>query len=264
MKKVVLGIFAHPDDCEFMCAGTLTLLYQKGWSVYIATMTPGDKGSNDLPRRDISEIRKKEAGKSARLIQGIYRCLGFEDLFIFYDRDTICKTTKLIRDVRPDIVFTASPNDYMIDHEITSHIVETACFSSGISNLELNKEPYEPVPYLFYCDPLEGKDKFGNLVIPKINVDITELMPNKEKMLSCHVSQAKWLKEHHGVDQYSVLMKDLALMRGKEINVRYAEGFRQHLGHSFPSGNILREILGDLVVVNQDELITVNHSNSHK
>jgi hypothetical protein len=40
-------------------------------------------------------------------------------------------------------------------------------------------------------------------------------------------------------------------MRGKEINTGYAEGFRQHLGHGYPQNNILKEILGDFVVVRQ-------------
>jgi len=41
MKKRVLAIFAHPDDVELMCAGTLSLLKKKGWEIHIATMTPG-------------------------------------------------------------------------------------------------------------------------------------------------------------------------------------------------------------------------------
>jgi LmbE family N-acetylglucosaminyl deacetylase len=39
MKKRVLAIFAHPDDVELMCAGTLSLLKKKGWEIHIATMT---------------------------------------------------------------------------------------------------------------------------------------------------------------------------------------------------------------------------------
>jgi len=45
MRKVALGIFAHPDDAEFLCTGTLSLLLKAGWSIHIATMAPGDKES---------------------------------------------------------------------------------------------------------------------------------------------------------------------------------------------------------------------------
>ncbi len=47
MNKVALAIFAHPDDAESMCAGTLSLLKRAGWTIHIATITKGDKG--ELP-----------------------------------------------------------------------------------------------------------------------------------------------------------------------------------------------------------------------
>jgi len=257
MNKVALGIFAHPDDAEFMCAGTLSLLNRAGWTIHIATITKGDKGTTVFSMEEISSIRKEEASRSAEIIGGYYHCLEFEDVYIFYNRDTINKTTNLIREVHPDIVFTASPNDYMIDHEITSLIVETACFSSGIKNMEINAEPFEPIPYLYYCDPMEGKDKFGNLIQPSIYVDIESEIYTKEKMLSCHASQRNWLLKHHKVDEYVLCMKHLAEMRGNEINKVYAEGFRQNLGHSYPSYNMLKEILGDLVTVNHNAQIPI-------
>ena len=249
MSKRVLGIFAHPDDAEFMCAGALSLLKKAGWSVHITSIAPGDKGTNEFSRKEISRIRKAEAAKSAELLQGCYHCLDFEDVYIFYDRDTINKTTGLIREIHPDIVFTSSPNDYMIDHEITSQIVQTACFSTGIKNMEVNEEPYETVPYLYYSDPMEGKDKLGNPIQPSIYVDITDEIGIKEKMLACHKSQRDWLKEHHKMDEYILSMKRFAAKRGSEINTRFAEGFRQHLGHGYPQNNILQEILPDFVVV---------------
>lgn len=257
MNKVALGIFAHPDDAEFMCAGTLSLLNKAGWTIHIASITKGDKGTAVFSTEEISSIRRNEALKSAEIIGGYYHCLEFEDVYIFYDRETINKTTNLIRVVHPDIVFTASPNDYMIDHEVTSLIVETACFSSGIKNMEINAEPFEPIPYLYYCDPMEGKDKFGTLIQPSIYVDIESEIHTKEKMLSCHVSQRNWLLKHHNVDEYVLCMRHLAEMRGNEINRVYAEGFRQNLGHSYPSCNMLKEILGDLVTVNQNAQIPI-------
>jgi len=68
--KCALSIMAHPDDCEFMCAGTLALLHQKGWKIHITTMTPGDCGSVTLSREEISAIRKKEARNSAIMLDG--------------------------------------------------------------------------------------------------------------------------------------------------------------------------------------------------
>jgi len=248
MDKTVLAIFAHPDDAEFMCAGTLSLLKKKGYQIHIATMTSGDKGTAELSREEISLIRRNEAESSASLLGATYYCLGFEDIYILYDRESINLTTSLIRKISPDIVLTASPDDYMIDHEITSNIVQTACFASGIKNMDVQVDPREPVPYLFYSDAMDGKDKYGNNVRPTVYCDITEEMAVKEKMLSCHESQRNWLLKHHKVDEYILSMKRFAELRGKEINKRYAEGFRQHRGHGYPGDNILKELLGSFCI----------------
>ena len=211
-------------------------------------MASGDKGTAEYSREEISRIRKSEAAEAAALLGGTYHCLEFDDIYILYDRETIKKATGLMRRIRPSIVFTASPNDYMVDHEITSRIVQTACFSSGIKNMEVKEKTFEPVPYLFYCDPMEGKDKLGNRVRSSIYSDISGEILIKEKMLSCHASQRNWLLTHHKVDEYILSMKRFAKQRGREISTMYAEGFRQHLGHGYPQKNILKEILGDLIL----------------
>lgn len=249
MKKKVLGIFAHPDDAEFVCAGTLSLLHEAGWEVYIATMAPGDKGTARHTREEISRIRMAEAESAAALIGGEYHCLGFEDAYIMYDRESINRTTSLIRRIRPALVLTSSPADYMVDHEITGVVVQTACFCCGIKNMDIPEEAFEPVPHLYYCDPMEGKDKFGNPVNPAMYVDISGHMPVKEKMLACHESQRGWLMTHHKMDEYILSMKRFSEQRGKEIGAAYAEGFRQHLGHGHPQHNLLKEILGNLVIL---------------
>ena len=249
MNKTVLGIFAHPDDAELMCVGTLSLLKKAGWEVHIATMTPGDKGSAELTREEISVIRRAEGAKAAERLGGTYHCLECDDVYIMYDRETINKATTLIRKVQPTIVITASPNCYMIDHETTSLVAQTACFGAAIKNMEAAGEPYGMVPYLYYVDPMEGKDKFGVPVIPGFYVDITGEIGIKEETLACHASQREWLRKHHKMDQYLIAMKQFAAHRGAEISVKYAEGFRQHLGHGYPQDNILKAVIGDLVVI---------------
>jgi LmbE family N-acetylglucosaminyl deacetylase len=244
--KSVLALNAHPDDAEFMCAGTLALLHEKGWEVHIGTMTPGDCGSAEYNREEISRIRRAEAAKSARILDGAYHCLECDDVFIMYDRETLLKAIGLLREVVPAIVFAPSPSDYMIDHEMTSRIAQTACFASGMPNVETEGvEPFEPVPYLYYVDPVEGTDKLGSPIKPGILVDISSVMDTKEEMLCCHESQRNWLMTHHGMDEYVLSMKRFAEQRGREINCSYAEGFRQHLGHGYPHDNILKSILGD-------------------
>jgi len=247
MNKIVLSVLAHPDDAEFMCAGTLALLQKRGWEVHIATMTAGDCGSAELPREKTSAIRRKEAAKAAAILKGAYHCLECDDLFVLYDRQTILKAVELLRDVRPTVVFAPSPQDYMADHEIASRIVRTACFGCGIPNIQTSSGKTEGIPWLYYCDPLEGKDLFGNGVKPSMIVDISTMMNAKETMLGCHESQRAWLMAHHGMDEYTESMIRFARQRGKLGGCKYAEGFRQHLGHGYPQDNILKTELNGLV-----------------
>jgi LmbE family N-acetylglucosaminyl deacetylase len=103
------------------------------------------------------------------------------------------------------------------------------------------------VPHLFYVDPCEGKDKFGVEIKPTIYVDISETIEIKKNMLACHKSQRDWLMKHHGMDEYIQSMLKFAERRGQEAGCKWAEGFRQHLGHGFPQDNILKAELGNLV-----------------
>jgi LmbE family N-acetylglucosaminyl deacetylase len=247
-KKTALAFCAHPDDVEFMCVGTLALLHQKGWQIHIATMTPGDCGSIKLSPAQISKVRKKEAAASAKLLGGKYFCAESRDIFVTYDKATILKTVKILRQAQPTVVFAPSPEDYMLDHEITSQLVRCACFAVGIPNIKTpGAKPFGHTPYLYYVDTIEAKDKFGTAIKPGFHVDISSVINTKEKMLCCHASQREWLCAYHGMDEYVIAMKRQSALRGKEIKVKYAEGFRQHLGHAYPQDNILKAELGKLV-----------------
>ena len=62
-------------------------------------------------------------------------------------------------------------------------------------------------------------------------------------MLTAHTSQREWLLKHHGMDHYVNSMRDWGAARGKHMQVAFAEGFRQHLGHSYPQDNMLSALL---------------------
>ena len=247
--KTVLAVGCHPDDVEIFCAGTLALLHEKGWQIEIATMTNGNLGSATLSKEEISKIRKGEALASAKLLNGNYYCLENDDIFLMYDPPTLLKTINLIRRVQPDIVITQSQQDYMVDHEVTGRLVQTACFSAAMKNIETDYEPYNAIPHLYYMDAMEGHDIYGNEIKPTTIVDISTTMNIKEEMLKKHDSQRSWLMEHHGMDEYIIAMKNFSEKRGKEIGTDFGEGFRQHLGHAYPQNNILKEELMNLAYI---------------
>lgn len=248
MSQTVLSILAHPDDAEFLCAGTLLRLRQeRGYNVHIATMTPGDCGSTEMPPLEISRTRRAEGARAAALVAGTYHCLEERDLLVIYNERTLEKVTRLLRIVRPQIVLTHSPADYMLDHEMTSTIVRAAAFAAPIPNF-LAEHSLGPVlahiPYLYYCDPIEGKNPVGEDIPPQFCLDISNVIDKKVEMMACHTSQRDWLLKHHGMDHYLQSLRDWSARRGKECGVAFAEGFRQHLGHSYPQNNLLGELLG--------------------
>jgi len=247
MDRVALAVLAHPDDAEFLCAGTLIRLRrEQGWSIHIASMTAGDCGTVEHPPDEIARIRRGEAQAAASRIGATYHCLEERDLRVIYHEAVLEKTVRLLNAVRPQIVFTHSPDDYHLDHEQTSKIVRAATFAAPVPNFLYGRHvhpPLEHIPHLYYCDPLEGKDAFGQPIRPGFWIDISGVIEEKAAMLACHESQRAWLRKHHGVDNLVESMKSWAASQGHAAGVPYAEGFRQHLGHSYPQNNLLAELL---------------------
>jgi N-acetylglucosamine malate deacetylase 1 len=247
----ILALFAHPDDAEFLCAGTLAHLAGRGLKIHIATMTGGDCGSTTLPATKIAKIRRGEARHAAKLIGAHYFCLNERDLNVFYDRKTLAKVTELVRQTNPAIVFTHSPVDYMVDHEVTSQLCQTACFGAMATNFRTGNtrsaRPLRSVPHLYYAEPFGGRDILGKEVHATLFVDISATLSRKAQMLSCHESQQDFLRAQQGIPHLLDMMQAMAGRAGKISHVTAAEGFRQHLGQGFPQKELLGVFLPELV-----------------
>jgi len=252
----VLAVMAHPDDVELLCAGTLILLKRAGWDVHIATMTAGDLGSMRHSRAAISKIRRKEAAASAKLLGAGYTCLEFDDLTVAYGEGPKRIVTGLLRAVRPDLMILHSPDCYMADHTESSRIAREAAFASTIPNWKASfsgkpAKPCAKMPSILYADPVDHVDHLGRRVPARYVVDITAVIDDKEKMLAAHASQRSWLQEQHGQDEYLHWMRRHGADRAADVapgSVRYAEGFRPHLGSGFPKTDHLTPALGATLV----------------
>lgn len=249
---------AHPDDVEFICSGTLSLLRMAGCEIHVATLTLGDAGSFEFPAAEIRQIRRLEAIRSCELLGASYHYVGFSDFRIFYDDISHRRVTSLIREVDPWIVFTHPPSDYLIDHEATSRLVRNACFAGPVPNYDTSsftqKRAASEIPYLFYAHPLEGVDIYGREAVPHFYVDISDQLKLKEKLLACHESQRNWLKEHHGMDEYLENMRRWGRQQAEHASeicgrkIKLAEGYCQHLGHAYPKDNPLAELFPNRMI----------------
>jgi LmbE family N-acetylglucosaminyl deacetylase len=252
-KKRILAIHAHPDDTEFLAGGTLALLAARGHSLGIVTMTPGDCGSAEHSAVEISAIRRREASSAAAQIGAEYHCAEFRDLAIFNDDDARRRVVAVIREFRPDLVLTAPPVDYLCDHETTSVLVRDALFIAPVPNYVTRaahpSPPLPAIPHLYYMNPAGNVDREGVMVSPGFVVNIESVFEKKKAMLAQHESQRNWLRKHHGVDEYLLLMERWSEECGRRAGVRFGEGFRQYKGHPYPESPLLEELLGPELVV---------------
>jgi LmbE family N-acetylglucosaminyl deacetylase len=243
-------IHAHPDDAEILAGGTLALLTALGHPVTIVTMTPGDCGSAVFAPDQVSTLRKAEATASASLIGAEYRCAEFRDLAIFNDDASRRRTTGLLRDLRPDIVITAAPNDYLSDHEATSGLVRDACFAASVPNYSTNPPlpPTSGVPCLYFVDPVAQTDRQGSLVTPDFVINVASTFTTKRAMLAKHETQREWLRQQHSMDDYLAQMEQWTRQCGSRFGVEVGEGFRQYKIHPYPGEPMLQQILASYVV----------------
>ncbi|MFQ6066156.1 MAG: PIG-L deacetylase family protein [bacterium] len=218
----VLAVGAHPDDLEFLCAGTLAKFKEKGGQIFMSYLCDGSMGHFEIPGRELAKIRKKEAEDSAKILGAEIQGGMFPDLDIYPDKESRKKVVDLIRVARPDLIITHSPNDYLCDHTITSKLVVDASFIATLPNYKTDHKPHSLISPIFFMDTLAGVD-----FVPTEYVDISDFIEIKEKMLLCHQSQCKWLQEHDGID-YVDFMRKVASFRGLQCGVPFAEGFRPY------------------------------------
>ncbi|MEV4459201.1 PIG-L deacetylase family protein [Microbispora sp. NPDC049633] len=111
--KKVLVVVAHPDDIDFGGAGTVARLTDSGAEVVYCLVTDGDAGGFDraVDNGGMAALRRAEQTAAAK-------CVGVGDLrFLGYQDGTVEQTlglrrdiTRVIRQVRPDLVVTSSPD----------------------------------------------------------------------------------------------------------------------------------------------------------
>jgi len=216
----VLAIAAHPDDIEFLFAGTMLQLAKRGWDVHYMNLCDGSRGSTTMGQQECAETRLAEAKKACEV-------LGAEFYPPIYADMEACYTTENLKRV------------------------VSAAFSHGMPNLvsEPSVDVYMDPVTVYHAQPIGNRVPTGELVHPHFYVDITDVIDQKVDALACHASQKQWLDESQGQDSYLQTMRDMShevgSMSGKYA---YAEGWRRrlHWGFCGPEDDPLRHALADL------------------
>ena len=236
MSKTAFAIAAHPDDIEFLMAGTLIRLAAAGYEIHYLNVANGCCGTAQYDRETIAQMRRQEAKEAAESIGATFHDSLCNDIEIFYERETLARLTSIVRDIAPEIVLTHSPVDYMEDHTNTCRLAVTAAFSRGMPNFPVDppRDAVSQPVTLYHAQPYSHHDPLGNVVLPDLFVDVSDVLERKVAMLACHKSQKDWLDESQGHDSYLETLRDLDAEAGRMSGrFEYAEGWRRHLHLGF-------------------------------
>jgi LmbE family N-acetylglucosaminyl deacetylase len=249
-NKSVLAIAAHPDDIEFVMAGTLLQLAERGWSLHYFNIANGCGGSMTLDRQACAAARLQEAKHAAALLPATFYPPICDDLEIFYTTELLQQVAAVVRQAQPSIVLTHAPVDYMEDHQNAARLAVTAAFVRGMPNFVTQPQVsnYNTDVTVYHAQPHGNRTPLGELVTPTHIVDVTKFKARKQELLSAHVSQGQWLDDTQRMSSYVETMFELNREVGRmSAQFELAEGWRKHLhlGLSAPGVDPLRDALAE-------------------
>ena len=244
-----LAIAAHPDDIEFVMAGTLLLLRQAGWDIHYLNVSTGNMGSTVMDAAETARVRRKEAQAATRALGAKWYAPFCDDMCIFYTEQNIRRACAVIRQARPSVILTHALADYMEDHMITARLAVTAAFARGtpyFRSIPARRPWLEPC-VIYHAMPHGQCTPTRVPVRPEIYVDTSSVHVAKRAALACHASQKEWLDVTQGMDSYLVTMDTMSRKLAKQTRkFTYAEGWTRHLHFGFGAekDDPLRDVLG--------------------
>jgi len=163
-----LAIAAHPDDIEFVMAGTLLLLREAGWKIHYLNVSTGNFGHMTLTAAETARVRRGEAQAAAKMLGAKWHAPFCDDLQIFYTDENIRRICAVVREAKPSVVLTHALQDYMEDHMITARLAVTGTFARGLPHYRSRpprKPTLEPVT-IYHAMPHGQRDPMRQRVAP--------------------------------------------------------------------------------------------------
>jgi len=239
-NKVIVAAYAHPDDGEFLAAGTLARCVEEGNEVYAICVTNGDLGAKTLSKssKELAQVRQNELIEAMKVIGGhppIF--LNCPDGFV---RDHLEELKERLvywfRKLKAELVITFDPwKMYEIhpDHiEVGRMASEAACFACFPllypNHMKEGLEPHQPAE-VWYMSPFEHK---ANRL-----VNISTTMRKKIEAVLCHQSQVEMLADMFipSADPRSLSSEDKSQL--KEATENFLLMIAQGMG-SLPNGKV--------------------------
>jgi len=229
LRIIVIG--AHLDDNEIKTGGIAAKYRALGHVVKYVYATNGNTGHQTMGGGQLARIRSGEAANSCKITgieplildirnNGLEADIATRELFI-----------RIIREFRPDLIFTHRLNDYHPDHRRTAMLVQDCSYAIRIPNVCPLTPCLDYTPIILY---LEDNFKRPYEFIPDVVVDIDDVIDIKMRMLHCHKSQMyEWLPWMSGeMDQVPETDEDrfIWISEKRKVNDREtANRFREEL-----------------------------------
>jgi len=219
-----LAVYAHPDDAEISCGGTLARWAAAGAKVHLAVCTSGDKGSLDpaVNPRTLAKRRAKEIAAAAGAL-GLagHHGLGHADGELDNTPELREALVGLVRRLRPEVVICPDPTAVFFGDRYFNHHDHR---SAGWATLDA-VAPAAANPHYF---PGAGRVHqvasvyLSGSLDPNAWVDIGDTLDTKVEALFRHESQLAGAGEG-----FADFVRRRAEEAGRQAGVRYAEGFRR-------------------------------------
>jgi LmbE family N-acetylglucosaminyl deacetylase len=225
VPRSAMVIVAHPDDAEFLCAGTVAKWAVAGSTVTYVVITNGNKGSEDpdmTPAR-LAETREAEQ-RAAGKILGVkhFEFMGYEDGYLQHTLGLRRDLTRLIRRYCPEVVICFDPTQRFLGDSYANHPDHRASGDAAIDAIFPSARDRLTFPELLTENLAPHKVAaiwMGGTETPNTWVDISDTLELKKQALRAHPSQL-------GEDVIGFVL-EMGRAEAKDQPYEYAEGFRK-------------------------------------
>ncbi|MGH9088271.1 MAG: PIG-L deacetylase family protein [Acidimicrobiales bacterium] len=221
VPEVVLAVYAHPDDADVGCGGTLAHWAAEGCAVHLVVCTDGGRGTPD-PTVDPAELARLRADELAAAAEVVglasHEVLGAPDGELEERHTLRGELVARVRQLRPDVALGHDPTATFFGQDYFNHRDHR---SAGWALLDA-LSPAAALPHYF---PGAGPPHrvatayLSGTLEPDVWIDVTSAVDVKAAAVECHRSQGQgWAGE---------VVRRRAEEEGRRAGVAYAEGFRR-------------------------------------
>ena len=219
-----LAVYAHPDDPEVSCGGTLARWAAAGADVHVVICAAGDKGSAD-PTSDPAELTARRANEAADAAKALkikgHRLLGLPDGEVDNTRRLRQRLVAIIRELTPEVVVCPDPTAVFFGQHYFNHRDHREVGWAALDAVA----PAAANPHYFpdAGPPHQVRTVYlSGTLDPDVVIDITSTIDAKAEALLHHESQlgeaGEWMRQ---------AVRQRAEEAGRAGGVAFGEAFRR-------------------------------------